>query len=146
MIMDILALLLTYLQMYDRVIFPLVVALFAWFQLRVDKRSAIVLWSLSLIYVVDAFLGGEVFNSASTFYKFNVVVNCFVILVLYLQKELWKKVVTIGMALCIIAMNLHEHFNYYQTFMYPYIDTIHSWYLEILILIVLIKFKAPTTR
>lgn len=144
--MDVLASLLVYLREYDHILFPIIVAMFAWFQLSVDKRSALVLWSMSIIYIVDALIGSMVFNDVSTFYKFNVVVNCIVMLILLLQKELWKKVSTGGMCLFIILMNIHEHLNEYQTFMYPYIDGIHSWYLEILILIILIKFKAPTTR
>jgi len=144
--MDVLALLMYHLKGYDHIIFPVIVAILAALQFKGDKRSALVLWSLSIIYTIDAVLGSSVFNSASTFYKFNVCVNMIVMLILMLQKDLWKKILTGLMCLSVILMNLHEHFNEYQTFMYHYIDTIHSWYLEFLILVILIKFKAPTKR
>jgi len=144
--MELLALLMSYFKSYDYIVFPLIVALLAGYQFKEDKRSALVLWSLAIVYTVDAVLGSMVFNSASNFYKFNIAVNTVVMTILMFQKQLWKKVVTGLMCLFIILMNLYEHVNEYQTSMYPYINTIHSWYLEFLIVIILIKFKAPTKR
>ena len=112
------------------------------FHFKSDKRSALVLWSLAIIYFVDAVLGSKLFYDVSTFYKFNVVINSIVFMIMMLQKEFWKKLTTGMMCILVVVMNLHEHYSHYQTFMYPYIDSIHSWYLEALTLIALINFKA----
>lgn len=142
--MDVLASIMFYLQEYDYVFFPIVVAILAAISFKSDKRSALILWSLAVVYTVDAVLGSKVFYDVSMFYKFNVVINSLVFMVLMLQKQLWKKLITGIMCILIVAMNLHEHYSPYQTFMYLYIDSIHSWYLEALTLIVLINFKAST--
>lgn len=137
--MDVLASIMTFLREYDYLLFPLIVASIAGF--TSDKWDKILLWSLSIIYCMDAMLGSTLFCDVSTFYQFNIFINAWVMLILCFVKPLWKQILTQCACLFIIGMNYIEHASPYQTGFYPYIDSIHSWYLELLILIIMVKFK-----
>lgn len=130
------------LKQYDYVIFPIMIALFAGIPSLTKGNNPLLLWSFALIYSVDAFLGTLKFSGVSTFYLFNIFINLLNMILFYYLVTEWKKYVLITLCSLIILMNVYEHFNEYQTFIYPYINTIHSWYLETLAIIVLINFKA----
>lgn len=139
--MDVLASIMIYLQEYDYVFFPIIVAIIAAFSFKRDKKAALLLWSLATVYTVDAVIGTVKYSDVSTFYLFNIFINLVVFSLLYLVDHSKKRMILWGMCGCIILMNAYEHFNTYQTFLYPYIDTIHSWYLEVLVAALLIDFK-----
>lgn len=139
--MDVLALIMYFLRQYDYIIFPIIVALFAGISSLTKGSNTILLWSFALIYSVDAFLGTLKFNGVSTFYLFNIFINLLNIILFYYLVTEWKKYVLITLCNLIILMNTYEHFNEYQTFIYPYINTTHSWYLEVLFAILIIDFK-----
>lgn len=139
--MDALALLMSLLKQYDYVIFPIIVALFAGISSLTKGNNTLLLWSFALIYSVDAFLGTLKFSGVSTFYLFNVFINLLNIILFYYLVTEWKKYVLITLCNLIILMNAYEHLNEYQTFIYPYINTIHSWYLEVLFAALIIDFK-----
>lgn len=142
--MDVLASILFYLQEYDYVFFPIIVAIIAAFSFTRDKKAALLLWSLATIYTIDVVIGTVKYSDVSTFYLFNVFINLIVFSLLSLVDHSKKRIVLWVMCCCIILMNAYEHFNMYQTFLYPYIDTIHSWYLEVLVAALLIDFKRIT--
>lgn len=142
--MDVLASILFYLQEYDYVFFPIIVAIIAAFSFTRDKKAALLLWSLATIYTIDAVIGTVKYYDVSTFYLFNVFINLVVFSLLSLVDHSNKRLVLWVMCGCIILMNVYEHFNMYQTFLYPYIDTIHSWCLEVLVAALLIDFKRIT--
>lgn len=142
--MDVFASIMTYLREYDYLLFPLIVTIIAAF--ASDNRERLILWSISIVYCLDAVLGTVKYSDVSTFYLFNIFINCAVFLLVVFVKPLWKRVLLHTACAAIICMNYYEHINLYQTFMYPYIDHIHSWYLEVIVLVILIKFKAPTAR
>ena len=139
--MDVLTSIMFYLREYDYVFFPIIVAIIAAF--TSDNRNRLILWSLSIVYCLDAVLGVAKYSGVSTFYLFNIFINSVVFVLLLFVKPLWKKILLQTSCVFIIWMNYHEHSSVYQTFMYPYIDHIHSWYLELIILVILINSKAP---
>lgn len=59
----------------------------------------------------------------------------------YFLKDLYKRVILFGICLSSYAMNLYEHFSYYQTIIYPYRKEIQWCLVQMMYLTVLHNCK-----